>query len=240
LNSAALNNEYSSVPEPRIGFAYDIAGKHDTVVRAGYGIYSVREDIGAVDNLSFTAPFYPLSGGASTPGSMGSLLAPLVPPLGTVSAAFVPSPSFFEGFEICGTTTPTNDTTQCPAHSGNIDGLFGLAVPLHWIVPTTQQWNLTIQRQVGGNWVFELGYVGTKGTHLRSTFDPDQPALASPTAPVTVTCASNCLPGVAPGTSYQITSNPASNALARAPYQRVNPALLEAFYPNSDSHYNSL
>ena len=45
---------------------------------------------------------------------------------------------------------------------------------------------------------------------------------------------------MAPGTSYQITSNTTSNALARAPYQGVNPALLEAFYPNSDSHYNSL
>jgi len=30
------------------------------VIRAGYGIYSVREDIGAVDNLSFSAPIYPV------------------------------------------------------------------------------------------------------------------------------------------------------------------------------------
>jgi hypothetical protein len=262
LNNAALNNEYATVPEPRIGFAYDVLGRHTTVVRGGYGIYSVREDIGAVDNLSFTAPFYPLSGGPSTPVSSGGLglgclfntaattscasAGPFpLPPLGTVSPNFVPAASFFQGFVNCATGLPTTDTSQCPSYSGNIDGLFGLAVPLHWVVPTTQQWNLTVQRQLAGNWVLELGYVGTKGTRLRSTFDPDQPALAGPSSAVTLTCG-NATAGVAcnipanTGTTYSITTNTTTNALARAPYAGINPALLEAFYPNSDSHYNAL
>jgi hypothetical protein len=243
LNSAALNNEYSTVVEPRIGFAYDIAGKHNTVVRAGYGIYSVREDIGAVDNLSFTPPFFPLGGNIAGPppvgnfDNMGALLNGLFPPLGTVSANYVPTPSFFEGF--------ANGLLGAPTFSGTAANFFGLAVPLHWIVPTTQQWNLTVQRQLGANWVAEVGYVGTKGTHLRSTFDPDQPNLAGPggagqLAPIVLTCPSNCLNGAPNGTQTAVTENTFANAPARAPYLGVNPSLLEAFYPNSDSHYNGL
>jgi len=234
LNSAALNNEFSTVLEPRIGFAYDLGGKHDTVVRAGYGIYSVREDIGAVDNLSFTSPFYPLSVLGGTPGTMGQLLATL-PPLGQVTQAAVPTPSFFQGFA-------GGVTTGSPMFSGTAAGYFGLAVPLHWIVPTTQQWNFTIQHQLGGNWVMELGYVGTKGTHLRSTFDPDQPNLASPTNPITITCGNAVAPCLtAPtGTVYTITQNTAANSTARVPYLGINPSAFEAFYPNSDSGYNSL
>jgi hypothetical protein len=234
LNSAALNNEFSTVLEPRIGFAYDLGGKHDTVVRAGYGIYSVREDIGAVDNLSFTSPFYPLSVLPGTPDTMGKLLATL-PPLGQVTAAAVPTPSFFQGF-------PGGVTTGSPLFSGTAAGYFGLAVPLHWTVPTTQQWNFTIQHQLGGNWVMELGYVGTKGTHLRSTFDPDQPNLASPSNPITLTCGNSVAPCLtAPtGTVYTITQNTAANSTARVPYLGINPSAFEAFYPNSDSDYNSL
>jgi hypothetical protein len=234
LNIAALNNEFSTVLEPRIGFAYDLGGKHDTVVRAGYGIYSVREDIGAVDNLSFTSPFYPLSVLPGTPDTMGKLLATL-PPLGQVTAAAVPTPSFFQGF-------PGGVTTGSPLFSGTAAGYFGLAVPLHWTVPTTQQWNFTIQHQLGGNWVMELGYVGTKGTHLRSTFDPDQPNLASPSNPITLTCGNSVAPCLtAPtGTVYTITQNTAANSTARVPYLGINPSAFEAFYPNSDSDYNSL
>jgi len=242
LNSAALNNEFATVPEPRIGFAYDIGGKHTTVIRSGYGIYSVREDIGAVDNLSFTSPIYPLIGGPTTPGAMGSFMG-IFPALGTVTAADVPQPSFFQGF--AGGNTLTGPIFSNAANSAAGDW-FTLPVPLHWVAATTQQWNFSVQRQLGGNWALELGYVGTKGTRLRSTFDPDQPALASAANPITVTvrCGSipsdPCLPGNPNGTVYSITQNTIANSAARTPYIGTYSAGVEGFFPNSDSHYNGL
>jgi hypothetical protein len=82
--------------------------------------------------------------------------------------------------------------------------------------------------------------VGTKGTRLRSTFDPDQPALASPSHPIVVTCPSNCANGAPDGTKYTITENTQANSPARVPFLGINPSAFEAFYPNSDSHYASL
>jgi hypothetical protein len=157
---------------------------------------------------------------------MGTLFAsPVLPALGQVSAAFVPTPSILQGF-------PGGDTTQSPVFSGTAINYVNIAVPLHWIVPTTQQWNLTVQRQLGGNWAVEVGYVGTKGTHLRSASDPNQATLATPANPVTVTAAG--------GTKYTITQSTGANINARAPYLGINPEAFEAFYPNSDSHYEGL
>jgi hypothetical protein len=92
--------------------------------------------------------------------------------------------------------------------------LFVLEVPRHFVVPSTQQWNLTLQRDLGRKWVLEVGYVGTKGTHLRETRDAIQSVNATSANPFTVTDTG--------GHSYQITNNTFSNAIARTPTPGLN------------------
>src|SRR5580658_4145270 len=244
LDQAGLGNEYATVWEPRIGFAYDVAGHHTTSVRGGYGIYSVREDLGAVDNLAIVPPTYPfLVGFEPGPNSLANLFASSaafpngIPPLGAQpTQTYVPTASILQGFNPCSFPTPQ---ACSPNFSGNVNSLIELAVPLHWVAGTTQQWNLTIQRELGRDWFAELGYVGTKGTRLRSTYDPDQATLAAPQNPVTISGA-GCANLQAQGLSCQIVDSTVENASARAPYLGIAPPDFEDFAPNSDSHYNAL
>ena len=238
----ALSNNYATVWEPRIGFAYDIGGRHTTSLRAGYGIYSVREDLGAVDNLSFSAPFFPIAVNF-LPGanSLANLFQPNpatgflgIPPLGVLSANFVPTPTFLTSMSNTGCQYPLQ--SQCsPIFTGNGNGLIGLSVPLHWVAATTQQWNLTIQQELWKSWVVEVGYVGSKGSRLRATYDPDQGTLATPQTPVVLNGVS--CDGATP---CVIKDSTLENANARAPLLPLAPAAYESFAPISDSHYNSL
>ena len=253
LNSAGLNNEYATVLEPRIGFAYDLGGHHTTSIRGGYGIYSVREDLGAVDNLAIVPPTYPFLVGFF-PGNdtLANLFAPGsnpafptgIPPLGAQpTQQFVPTASILQGFApscTLGTGAASTLPQQCGAgFSGNVNSLIQLAVPLHWVAGTTQQWNITIQRELGRDWFAEVGYVGTKGTRLRSTYDPDQATLATPQHPVTIT-GQGCTNLTNLGQSCQIVDSTVENASARAPYLGIAPPDFEDFAPNSDSHYSAL
>src|SRR5271169_5378652 len=244
LNSAGLNNEYAKVLEPRIGFAYDVGGSHTTSIRGGYGIYSVREDLGAVDNLAIVPPTFPfLVGFLPGPNSLANLFASSpafpngIPPLGAApTQTYVPTAAILQGFAACSFPTPQ---ACSPAFSGNVNSLIQLAVPLHWVAGTTQQWNITIQRELGRDWFMELGYVGTKGTRLRSTYDPDQATLATPQHPVTISGA-GCTNLQNQGLSCQIVDSTTENASARAPYLGIAPPDFEDFAPNSDSHYSAL
>ncbi len=76
------------------------AGHHTTSIRGGYGIYSVREDLGAVDNLAIVPPTYPFCVGflPRSRNSLANLLrtAPAfpngIPPLGaTPTQTYVPT-----------------------------------------------------------------------------------------------------------------------------------------------------
>ncbi|HEX4803894.1 MAG TPA: hypothetical protein VFV14_10295, partial [Myxococcaceae bacterium] len=246
--STTYDNNYSRGLGPRIGLAYDLFGHHNTTIRAGYGIYYVREDVGSVDQLSFQAPFLPVAFGGGAPGCLATFFSanPLpgcpspnsnaLPQAGTLDPTFVPCLYLFNGF-------PGGDTTQganyvpssgsaCPGPLSS-EGIFGLQVPSHFVVPNTQQWNLTIQRSLGKQWVLEVGYVGTHAVHLRETRDSLQ-ARDARNNPIILTDTT----GTA---SPPITTDTFDNAAARSLVQGINGySGFQLFANDAYSHYHSL
>jgi hypothetical protein len=223
---STMDNSYASDYGPRFGFAYDVAGKGRTAIRGGYGIYYVKEDVGNVDQLSFIAPILPITYASGPPGTMATLFATgpgQLPVGGVIDPAFSPVYSQVTGF-------PGGDTTQAPNFSGNSVNLFGLEVPKHFVVPSTQQWNLTVQQNLGHGWVAEVGYIGTKGTHLRETRDAIQ-AYDVRNHPLTITGAG--------GVTYTITQNTAANVNARSRALGLGATGYQLFADDAISIYHS-
>ncbi len=81
-------------------------------------------------------------------------------------------------------------------------------------VPSYQDWNFSIEREILPNTVFQIAYVGTKGTHLLGEIEANQPTLAVRQA------------------------NPTVNVNAIRPY--LGYSYMKDRVPNFDSNYNSL
>src|SRR5438445_3031882 len=236
-NNTTYKNNYTTGLGPRLGFAWDVFGHHNTTVRGGYGIYFVREDVRTVDQLSFQAPYRPIAFGGGGPGSLSNFFQTGVnklPQAGALDPNFVPCLGALQDF-------PGGDTRQfpnyaCAAGSAGLvpsQFLFVLTVPRDFKAPNTQQWNLTIQHALGKNWVFEAGYVGTHAVHLRETRTSIQAKLATAANPLTVTAED--------GTQFVITESTTGNGVARSNLQGLNGyGGFQIFANDAYSHYHSL
>ena len=145
---------------PRFGFAWSPWGSNKLVLRGGYGMFYERITGGFANSLRQSPPFFrelQLNNEGdwnSFPEDIGSL----------------PIPPMLIGFD---DGEPILVTALDPENE--FEALETQMVPPGLATPYTQQWNLTTQWEFKPNWLFEVGYVGTKGTKLLQAINSNQP-----------------------------------------------------------------
>ena len=140
---------------PRIGFAYMLDEDLKMVLRGGYGIYYDRISTRFANTQLFNYPYFTL------PVSVVSPVA--FPGLRTFSDPFfpVPAPSQF----------PLNGNIPTPT-GANVSGVF---VDPDLKTPYVQHFNFGLQWEIAKGYVFDIGYVGNKGTNLLQVITLNQP-----------------------------------------------------------------
>lgn len=138
---------------PRVGIAWDPTGSAKWLVTFAYGIYY---------EPYYTGQGGPLQSPISAPPDLQT------PQVGPGSA---PTPPFFNFSD------PFNGN---PPLAGQFaEPLTNLTVTPNLPLPYTQDWDLNVQRSLGSDLLFEIGYVGTKGTKL-PRFIEGNPAIYMP------------------------------------------------------------
>jgi Carboxypeptidase regulatory-like domain len=163
--------------QPRLGFAYTPAGRFNghTVVRGAFTISDYLEGTGTNLRLPLNAPF-----DSGNPGSP-EFQTQYIPTAGTTYP--LPLTTASDGI-----IQPPNTGLSCPNYSCLAGVIFRL-----WdknVQPALDdQWNLTVQQQLGSGTTFQIGYVGQVAYHLMVPFSYGQllaePASSCGTPPCT-------------------------------------------------------
>jgi len=148
---------------PRIGFAYDWAGRGTTVVRGGFGIYYAQVVDNAAANYALGGPtgFFNFSAGAGQVGFPSSV-------------ADVPLPAFPSG-----AVGPVRTLYIRPGRANFYDQFFDTSLlvgyPDALLNPYSQQWTFGLQRELMRGWVLSVDYVGSHTVHVLRPLDVDAP-----------------------------------------------------------------
>ncbi|PYU20817.1 MAG: hypothetical protein DMG30_19735 [Acidobacteria bacterium] len=185
---------------PRIGFAWQVLPKRTRLLlRVGYGTYYSRPTGQAFYQNVFGAPFSVFRLNAGPSNANATFQAPFPQP-------FPKS----ESFPLFPAYSPTTTTTVYAIAPG-----FRPAV--------IQQYALNVQAELHQGWLLEIGYVGTRGTHLVLQRSLNQALPAS---------ANNPIRGV--------TANTVANIPLRVPILGVPPDSLVEMESEGSSWYNGL
>ncbi len=144
---SALRYTYTKDIDPRIGFAWRPFHNDKTVIRGGYGIFTEAPlGFALVAGWATTTSFIPFFGNSySGPNNTGA-----------------PTSSFPAPF-------PVNLDAPQPGSAA-----FFYGFPVHYVDPRVQQWNLTMERDLGFGTDLRISYVGSHGSNLEVMQDLNQ------------------------------------------------------------------
>jgi len=160
-NTFANNAEGQNTLSPRVGFAWQfLPNVSQLVLRGGYGMYYSRPTGQTFFQSVFGAPY-----------SIGNFNVGLTNAAATFQAPFpqpFPTPASFPIFPAYSPSTAITVATVSPDFRPAL----------------IQQFGLNMQYEFLPNFLLEVGYVGTRGTHLMRTLLLNQALDASPSNPV--------------------------------------------------------
>jgi len=158
---------------PRIGVAWQPIGEK-LVIRAGYGIFYDAVYANLLANNNAGNP--PYNGFAQASFPTNSLEQPIVP--AATGGILGWSPRTLQ--VVAG--DPVNGATDITDNIGG-NGLGATSDNENLGVPLVQQYNLDFQYEVHRDWIVDVGYVGSHGTHLYDWANPVNIAFLVPGAP---------------------------------------------------------
>jgi hypothetical protein len=200
VNTAGNYGEGQNTLAPRVGFSWQFLPQVSRIiVRGGYGVYYSQPTGQAFFQSLFGAPFSDLRIGLGPANANASFQAPFMQPF--------PTPASFPLF-----------TPYGPGTSSTI-----YAVSPHFRPAMIQQYSLNVQAELPEGWLWEVGYVGTRGTHLLRQRSPNQAQNAT---------AENPIRGQ--------TSNTLANVSLRAPVLGVAPDSMNEVESEGISWYDGL
>ena len=155
-NDLGINGEGRNTINPRLGFAWQLPYTQRLVLRGGWGVYHSRINGQPEFQLLSNQPFALVRQLVGPPNADANFANPF--PAAPVLPAFTPYSA----------ATSQSVSTFAP----------------NFRPPVAQQYSLNLQSQLTRNTMLEIGFIGTRGTHLLRDRDLNQAQSANTASPV--------------------------------------------------------